>query len=443
MDNRLRDEVERNRGGIARLTRDLIRIPSPRLYEKEAARKVEEVMRSLSYDLVFTDDVGNIVGVLVGGDPTFTTVVTSHMDTVVPTRIESWRRSPFSGDIVADRIEGVGAADAKGGLAAQIFAGHVLATSRPRATGTIVVAATVADENGCSIGVLHLLATTLPELGMSPSFVILGEPTGLAIGIGHDGWAAVDISVRSPAEDVARRTGDDVVEALRALCDDHDVETPRMVMTADAPREQRSGRNFVVTARIFLRLFPGETIDDGVGRLEGSILPSAGETRDAVVTVDVHEEEQLLYTGHTKRVRFWVPPWSMVVTHPLVERARKVMLEAGCGWRPRPWKLNHLGSGTAGAVVARELGVPVIGYGPGDEAQVHACNESVSLRALLDAAYGTAILMEGLPVARYALPLETVLEGVAKTGSAGMERRAGYGPGCSQPPLGARARRRE
>ena len=85
----------------------------------------------------------------------------------------------------------------------------------------------------------------------------------------------------------------------------------------------------------------------------------------------------------------------------------------------------------------------MIGYGPGDEAQVHACNESVSLRALLDAAYGTAILMEGLPVARYALPLETVLEKVAKTGSTGMEVRAGYGPACAQPPLGARSRRRE
>jgi acetylornithine deacetylase/succinyl-diaminopimelate desuccinylase-like protein len=353
-------------------------------------------MRSLGYDLVFTDDVGNIVGVLLGSDPTFTTVVTSHMDTAVPTRIESWCRSPFSGDLVADRIQGVGAADAKGALAAQMFAGHVLATTRPRPRGMTVVAATVADENGCSIGVWHLLTTTLPELGMSPRFVILGEPTGLS-----------DVSIRSRAEDVARRAGDDVVEALRTFCEGDGVGPPVAIMTAAAPREDGSGRGFLATVQICLRLFPGETVRDGVGRIEGSVVRIVRKTREAAATVSVHEEDQMLYTGHRKRVRFSVPPWSTDVTDPLVERARTVMLEAGCGWKPMSWKLNRLGSGTAGSVVARELGIPVIGYGPGDEAQVHSCNESVSLRALVDAAYGTAILMEGLSAGQVAFPLET------------------------------------
>jgi acetylornithine deacetylase/succinyl-diaminopimelate desuccinylase-like protein len=413
VDRHLRHEVERNRGGIERLTRDLIRIPSPRLYEKEAARKVEEVMRSLHYDLVFTDDVGNIVGVILGSDPTFTTVVTSHMDTVVPTRIEGWRRSPFSGDLVADRIHGVGAADAKGALAAQMFAGHVLATSRPRGRGMTVVAATVADENGCSIGVRHLLTTTLPELGMSPRFVILGEPTGLAIGTGHGGWAAVDVLIRSRVEDAARRAGNDLVEALRPFCEGGGVEPPLAITAVAAPREDHSGRGFLATVRICLRLFPGETVRDGVGWLEGSVARIVGRTPEAAATVTVHEEDQQLYTGHTKRVRFSVPPWSTDVAQPLVERARSVMLEVGCAWKPMPWRLNRLGSGTAGSVVASELGVPVIGYGPGDEGQAHACNESVSLRALVNAAHGTAILMEGLSAAQAALALQAARVDVA------------------------------
>ena len=168
MDRPLRHEVEKISGDVIRFTQELVRIPSPSLHEKDVAGVVAEVMRELRYDLVFTDDVGNSVGVIRGSRlrvPRFS--MSSHMDTVRPDQFESWNRSPFSGDIIHGRIEGVGAADCKGGLAAQIYAGHVLAASRFVPMGNIVVAATVAEENGCSVGVRHLLKTTLPELGMS------------------------------------------------------------------------------------------------------------------------------------------------------------------------------------------------------------------------------------------------------------------------------------
>ena len=172
-----------------------------------------------------------------------------------------------------------------------------------------VVAATVADENGCSIGVRHLLTTTLPELGMSPRFVILGEPTGLTIGTGHGGWAAVDVSIRSRVEDAARRAGNDVVETLRSFCEGDGVEPLLAIMTVADPREDRSGRGFLAAVRVCLRLFPGEAVRDGVDWLEGSVVRIVEKTREAAATVCVHEEDQLLYTGHTKRVRFSVPPW--------------------------------------------------------------------------------------------------------------------------------------
>ena len=127
------------------------------------------------------------------------------MDTKRPDCLESWRRAPFSGDIVHGRIEGVGAADCKGGLASQIFAGHLLSACRLAPMGNIVVAATVAGENGVGVGLRHLLGTTLPELGMEPKFVVLGDPTTLMIGSGHDGWVEIDIDIISPYLEVRAR----------------------------------------------------------------------------------------------------------------------------------------------------------------------------------------------------------------------------------------------
>ena len=295
--------------------------------------------------------------------------------------------------------EGVGAADCKGGLAAQIYAGQVLATSRLRSRGNIVVAATVAEENGCSIGLRHLLGTTLPDLGMDPKFVILGEPTGLTIGTGHDGWVGVDIEIRSPVEGVARSAGEHVFEVLKTCCDDGGFEASRAIMTIDPPRAGPTEHQFLVTIRIYRRLFPDESEEDVVCWLEGPVLRMAREMHAVVLDVKVHEEDQRLYTGHTRRIRLSVPPWSTNLMHPLIDCAREAMLAAGCRWIPKAWKLDRLGMGTAGAVASREFGIPVIGYGPGEEEQARACNESLSLPSLVDAVYGTGVLMQALSTA--------------------------------------------
>jgi acetylornithine deacetylase/succinyl-diaminopimelate desuccinylase-like protein len=383
-------------------------------------------MRSLDYDLVFTDDVGNIVGVILGDDRGSTTVVTSHMDTVIPDRLESWDRSPFSGDIVHGRIEGVGAADCKGGLAAQIYAGQaLLAASQHRLKGNIIVVASVAEESGCSTGVRHLLETTLPELGMDPKFVILGEPTGLRIGTGHDGWVSVDVSVFSPVEAVARSAGEHVFEILNADCDDGSLPGAQTIMEIDQPKVVFAGNQCRVTVRVHRRLFPGESAEDVVRWLDGPALEMAREMHAVGIDVAVHEEEQQLYSGHTRRVRLFAPPWSTNLMHPLVCRAREAMLGAGCRWAPNHWRLDRLGTGTAGGVVSREFGIPVIGYGPGEEEQAHACNESVSLRALVDAVFGTAVLMNGLSAVPMTLPTEAVHLDAARIVASAGEGREG------------------
>lgn len=404
MDRPLRREVEKISGDVIRFTQELVRIPSPSLHEKDAAGVVAEAMRELRYDLVFTDDVGNSVGVIRGSDSGSAILMSSHMDTVRPDHFESWNRSPFSGDIVHGRIEGVGAADCKGGLAAQIYAGHVLSASRFVPVSNIVMAATVAEENGCSVGVRHLLKTTLPELGMRPRFVVLGEPTALTIGSGHDGWVGIDIDIISPVDGVARSAGKYVFQVLSAHCEESGRNEIPAIMTVKQPRVGLSDHGYLETIRLYRRLFPGEVARDVLGWLERTFLEKTREIHAVFLEARVHQEEQRLYTGHTKRIRLSVPPWSTDLMHPLVDRARESMLAAGCRWIPKAWKLGNVGMGTAGGVVSREFGIPTIGYGPGEEQEAQACNESVSLSAVVDAVYGTATLLHGLTSAPLDLP---------------------------------------
>jgi acetylornithine deacetylase/succinyl-diaminopimelate desuccinylase-like protein len=399
VDKRLRQETDKISGDVIRLTRDLVRTPSPSLHEKDVAAKVADAMHQLHYDLVFTDDLGNVVGVIVGSDPYSAILMCSHMDTEKTDRFEGWNRSPFSGDIVGGRIEGVGSADCKGGLAAQIFAGQVVAANHLVSKSSVVVAATVADEEGCGIGIRHLLKTTLPELGKSARFVVLGEPTALTIGTGHDGWMGVDIDLFSSVWGAAQSAAEHVFLTLSSHCDEPDVLESPAIMTVHQPRTGRSDHGFLETIRLYRRLLPGEEAEDVLGWLEREIFEGTREIHAVFLEARVHQEEQMLYTGHRRMVRLAVPPWSTNLMHPLVNRARDSMLAAGFRWNPRAWKPGRVGTGTAGGVVSREFGIPVLGHGPGEEEQAHARNESVSLHSLIGAVVGTATLMSGLSAA--------------------------------------------
>jgi acetylornithine deacetylase/succinyl-diaminopimelate desuccinylase-like protein len=142
--------------------RQLVSVPSPSLGEAKVATLVQSKMNEVGYEKVFCDDFGNIVGLMMGRESEPTLLLACHMDTVAtPDKAE---HPAHAAD--ADVICGPGAADCKGGLAAQVYAGALLRRSLLPLRGNLIVAATVAEENGCSVGIRGLMEKTLPELGL-------------------------------------------------------------------------------------------------------------------------------------------------------------------------------------------------------------------------------------------------------------------------------------
>jgi acetylornithine deacetylase/succinyl-diaminopimelate desuccinylase-like protein len=395
----LRDKSEGLSAAVVEFAGKLIALPSPSLKEEKAARLVETMMVHAGYDRVHRDPVGNVVGVMRGREGSPGLLLMSHMDTMTATGGKPWAESPTSGTVHDGRLWGLGAADCKAGLAAQIFAGCLLKRSLLPLRGNLVVAATVAEENGCSIGARRLVEKTLKELEVRPDYVILGEPTDLGLYYGHDGWMELELTVEgaNPFQvgDAAKAVYDDIAHG--APEDGESVEE----MSLQQPRFEEVGGMRRATMQMRRRLTSPEHAVEVIRQVEHGAQLIAQSMGTVAVEVAVRQERQQLYTGQTTVVRRLTNAWATDPFNPLMERSRQALAAAGCVVRPGKWQLGRLGMGTAGSMLVNEFHLPTIGYGPGEEAQAHAPNESVAVDRVVEAMYGTAAIahsLVGIPV---------------------------------------------
>jgi acetylornithine deacetylase/succinyl-diaminopimelate desuccinylase-like protein len=396
MYNLLKSKNEYLKDELISLAQKLIRTPSPSLAESDVATLVEEELKRVPCDKVFRDGAGNVVGLLLGREPEPTVLLNCHMDTVPPQQESLWKESPYSGAIEGNRLYGLGAADCKGGLAAHIIAASLLKRSLLPLRGNLVIAATVAEENGCSVGVRHLLEKTLPDMNIHPTYAILGEPTGLGLYYGHDGWVEMDILVESRNPFLV----DDAAHAIFNEYSNRNFDEPGM-LTLHRPQFRNDGGRRCATIRMDRRMRTSESVGSILTQTKNEASMAAQATGAVAVAVAVRQENQRLYTGQTTLVRRVAHAWMTDPFHVLMERARQALSAADCLARPGKWALDRIGMGTAGSVLTRDFQVPTIGYGPGTELMAHALNESVDIGKISEAVYGTAAIVHsliGIPV---------------------------------------------
>lgn len=389
---------EKQSAEVAGFARELVGIPSVSLHEGAVAKVVEERMRALGYDRVRRDDAGNVVGLIYGRDSQQAMLLASHLDTVNPPK-EGGKPSVTGASNGSDRIYGVGAADCKGGVAAQVYAGALLKRCLLPLRGTLVVAATVAEENGRSVGMRALLTQTLPEFDLKPLGAVLAEPTGLGLYYGHDGWLEIDLRIEgaNPFH---------VNDAARAIHDefDHEVAAERgvteMLQVGGTRFEDQRGIRRA-TIPLSRRLHASDNVGHILTQMKHTAGLAAQSAGAVAVEVAVREEAQQLYNGRMVMVRHVTNAWSTDPFHPVMERARQALAGAGCQVRPGRWELGRLGMGTAGNLLVNEFKVPTLGYGPGLEAQAHAAGEYLELGKLTESVYGSAVIahaLVGIPV---------------------------------------------
>ena len=187
-----------------RILQELVRIPSvnPDLVpgapgEAEIARYICELMQSWGLEVIHREVATgryNAIGILRGMGGGRTLLFNGHTDTV---GVEGMAQ-PYSGDIREGKLYGRGAIDMKGSLAAMLAAAQSLARSKKRLRGSVIFTY-VADEEYASIGSEGIVADIRQGRLPHPDAAINTEPSGLKIGMGHKGFAWIEIETRGKA----------------------------------------------------------------------------------------------------------------------------------------------------------------------------------------------------------------------------------------------------
>ena len=118
-------------------------------------------------------------------------VLSGHTDTV-PVDGQAWTSDPFSLTERDGRLYARGACDMKGFVAAALAA--VPAMTRRPLERPVHLALSYDEEVGC-VGVKRLLEV-LREEEVRPAFCVVGEPTSMAVVIGHKAKRSMRITVR-------------------------------------------------------------------------------------------------------------------------------------------------------------------------------------------------------------------------------------------------------
>jgi succinyl-diaminopimelate desuccinylase len=369
---------------------DSVYDPASGRTEAAAATVVAEQMHAFGWHPTI-DEVAparpNVVAVVDGGAPGPTLLFEGHTDVVTVGAPEEWSVDPFGAEIRNGRLYGRGAADMKAGVAAMLFAANLVQRRGPF-PGRIVLAALV-DEEGLMLGVKRFCATAIAH---EIDAAIICEPEGSEICIAQKGALRLRLdAVGKMAHGAMPQHGINPVPALASfisavtmfegeLQEQHDIH-PLLGSIYLTPTAMRAGEE-----------------------LQMNVIPG-----DAWVAVDIRTTPAVRHLAIIERLRQMAQDISdatgvilklsviddrsptEVSSHEPVVRAIAAAHEAFLGTTA---EYGGVPGTTDGTILSRELGIPVVVYGPGGKWIAHQVDEWVAVEELARyaAVYGDAAL---------------------------------------------------
>ena len=374
--------------------RRLIQTPSLPGEERAIADLTVNEMKTLGYDDVWTDRVGNVVGVLRGSGNGPTVQFYAHLDHVGVGDPSLWPHPPFAGVIKDDILYGRGASDVKGAMATQVYLVPVLRELGWKTEGDVYVVGVVLEEVG-GFG-SQVIAAEMPT-----TYAVLAEATDNQLRRGHRGRALVKVSftglsAHASAPDRARNPHFAAsrfllrIESLPMVKDN--VFGGSTVAPTLIESDQESSNVTPATISVYLdwRNVTSEPIDQIQMRVTEIAESVAAECDGIVAGVEIVGREVTSYTGVTATMpatRAFETP----ADHPVLKRARAT-LEATLG---RPVSVGTWTFATDGGHLAHH-GITTIGFAPGEERFAHTIHDQVSVPKMNEALTGNVALARAL-----------------------------------------------
>lgn len=356
---------------VIAFAQSLVRIPSYSDQEGDLARRIQEEMKSLGYDETFIDEVGNVVG-RIGNGPKMLWF-DSHMDTVEVNDAGEWFRPPFGADIVDGRMYGRGSVDMKSPLAASVYAAALARDLGYTEGKTIYVSGSVCEEF-CDGENIRLL---FENRKLRPDYVIICEPSDNLITLGHKGKAQVLITTHGvSAHGSAPEKGINAVYEMAEIIDRVDALNKRLsavdgphgtVVLSDISCVSASLNAVPSECSIYLdrRMVLGETEADIQKEMDGLIAGKRASWKIGTL-------HRTSWTGTELHYEPMHLPWKIEETHPLTEACNRAY-ERVFGHAPKVYDFWDFGTN---AVTPVSMGIPTIGFGPGEYKLAHMRDEN-------------------------------------------------------------------
>lgn len=397
---------------MTKFLRDLVKIPGESCDEKGHIDRIAEEMRTVGFDKVEIDPMGNVLGYMGSGETLI--AFDAHIDNVGIGNIENWRFDPYEGYENEEEIGGRGTSDQMGGIVSAVYGAKIMKDlGLLNDKFTVLVTGTVQEEDCDGLCWQYIIN----EDKVRPEFVVSTEPTDGGIYRGQRGRMEIRIDVKGVScHGSAPERGDnaiykmaDILQEIRALNEndaEDSTEIKGLVKMLD-PKYNKEweearflGRGTVTTSQIFYtspsrcavadscavsldrRMTAGETWESCLDEIRA--LPAVQKYGDDV-RVSMYEYSRPAYTGLVYPIECYFPTWVIPKDHKVTkaleeayknlygeERIGNAETEAMRKARPLTDKWTF---STNGVSIMGRNGIPCIGFGPGAEAQAHAPNE--------------------------------------------------------------------
>lgn len=386
------DITEKRRDEIIGFLQEMVRTPSLSTHEGEIAEIISKRMRDLGYDRVYTDSVGNIVGEIRGSGGR-TLLFNGHSDHVPPGNM----KDPYSGVIVdgrgfddyGDVVYGRGTADMKGALAAMIMGAEIAKEVVGKPSGDVYVTISVLEEPGGQVGTRALV----DKDGLRPNVAVIGECTDMKISLGHRGVMWLEVAVKgvschasAPDRGVnAILKAGKIVDEIQRRSESlpiHEVlgKTSMAITRISAKPDVGNIIPYECTFNIDIRNVTGFDEAKATGMVRGIIEELGKDDPQLEADVRVVEEEWKTYTGYTERAKTIHTPFYTQPTNEFAVKAKEVLskiLQKRIDFAV--WRFA-----TDGCTFA-DMGIPTIGFGPGEEKFTHSIKEHIRVEDVIAA----------------------------------------------------------
>lgn len=327
------------------------------------------------------EDRPSVVAIRKGSGGGKSLMLGGHVDTVPVEDRSKWEYAP-EGEVVGDRIYGLGSTDMKGGVIAAMVVPRILEDLGVTLQGDLLVNTVTGEEDGG----LGTMSTILH--GYRPDGVVITEPTYQKVGIASGGSLVFRITITGKAAHGAKRNdGVSAIEKFVPIFQDllaWEAERQRTVMH---PLYDHFGNKFPISvgkirSGDWASTVPDKLVAEGrLGFIPGESMESMMEQTKARISAVAEKDEWL--RENPPLLEFFSGQFvaeEIAQDHPLT-LAMLAAHRAVSDVETETWALT---AGTDARLWIHFADCPALLYGAGELHMAHQSDEYIDIEPLLD-----------------------------------------------------------